>query len=332
MPSVAPQCNPMMGNPSNRNYTMSKVGNQRNGSKIEGLSILNSSAQRGLMSKVAIVTDSTAYIPQDLVKKNNITVIPLVVIWGEETLEDGIDIHPEQFYNRLKTAKVMPTTSQASIGNMHKAFSTLIDQGYDVLGIFLSSKLSGTMDSATQGRDQLGNGKEKVTLVDAQTTAMAMGFHVLSAARAAEAGASISECQKVALEAQKHSGVYFVVDTLEFLHRGGRIGGAKRFIGTALNLKPILTIADGKVEAAGSVRTKAKAIAHVMDIVAKECSGKSQIRLSSIHANAEPEAIDLLERASALLNPVEKFFTDVSPVVGTHTGPGTVGLVYMTDF
>jgi DegV family protein with EDD domain len=255
-----------------------------------------------------------------------------VVIWGEETLEDGIDIQPQQFYNRLKTAKVMPTTSQASVGNMHRAFSTLIDQGYDVLGIFLSSKLSGTMQSAIQGRDELGNGKDKVTLVDAQTTAMAMGFHVLSAARAAEAGASIIECQKVALEAQKHTGVYFVVDTLEFLHRGGRIGGGKRFVGTALNIKPILTITDGKVEAAGSVRTKTKAIAHVMDVVATECSGKSPIRLATLHANAEQEAMDLLDKASALLNPVERLLAEVSPVVGTHTGPGTVGLVYMADF
>jgi DegV family protein with EDD domain len=176
------------------------------------------------MGKVAIVTDSSAYIPKDLVKSLNITVVPLVVIWGNETLEDGLDILPEQFYNRLKTAKEMPTTSQVSVPNMHKAFSGLLDQGYEVLGIFLSSKLSGTMQSANQGRDELSAGKEKVTLVDSFTTAMAMGFHVTSAANAAVQGASVAECKKIAEESQRNSGVYFVVDTLEFLHRGGSIG------------------------------------------------------------------------------------------------------------
>jgi DegV family protein with EDD domain len=173
------------------------------------------------MGKVAIVTDSSAYIPKDLVKNLNITVVPLVVIWGNETLEDGLDILPEQFYNRLKTAKEMPTTSQVSVPNMHKAFSGLLDQGFEVLGIFLSSKLSGTMQSATQGREELASGKEKVTFVDSYTTAMALGFHVTSAAKAASQGASVSECKKIAEDAQKNSGVYFVVDTLEFLHRGG---------------------------------------------------------------------------------------------------------------
>lgn len=281
------------------------------------------------MGKVAIVTDSSAYIPKDLVKNLNIKVVPLVVIWGNETLEDDVDITPEQFYNRLKSAKEMPTTSQVSVPNMHKAFSGLVEQGYDVLGIFLSSKLSGTMQSAIQGRDELSAGKEKITLVDSLTTAMAMGFHVMAAAKAAAQGASVNECKKIAEDAQKTSGVYFVVDTLEFLHRGGRIGGARRFLGSALNIKPILTVSDGKVEAAGSVRTKAKAVNHLIELVHEQCKGKNSVHLATLHANAEAEAKEILMAVGQGLNVVESVLSEVSPAIGTHTGPGTVGLAYL---
>jgi DegV family protein with EDD domain len=281
------------------------------------------------MGKVAIVTDSSAYIPNELVKNLNITVVPLVVIWGNETLEDGLDILPSQFYNRLQTAKEMPTTSQASVPNMQKAFSKLLEQGYEVLGIFLSSKLSGTMQSATQGRDELTSGKEKVTFVDSYTTAMAMGFHVMAAAKAAAQGASVSDCKKVAEEAQKTSGVYFVVDTLEFLHRGGRIGGARRFLGSALNIKPILTVHEGKIEAAGSVRTKAKAVNHLIELVHDQCKGKNSVHLATLHANAEQEAKDLVTKAEQGLTIVESVLSEVSPAIGAHTGPGTVGLAYL---
>ena len=281
------------------------------------------------MGKVAVITDSSAYIPKELVKNLNITVVPLVVIWGNETLEDGLDILPEQFYNRLKTEKEMPTTSQVSVPNMHKAYSNLLEQGYDVLGIFLSSKLSGTMQSAVQGRDELTSGKDKITLVDSFSVAMAMGFHVMAAAKAAAQGASVADCKKIAEEAQKYSGVYFVVDTLEFLHRGGRIGGGRRFLGSALNIKPILTVDDGKVEAAGSVRTKAKAVNHIVELVHDQCKGKNTVHLATLHANAEAEAKELLKTAGQGLNIVESVLSEVSPAIGTHTGPGTVGLAYL---
>jgi DegV family protein with EDD domain len=281
------------------------------------------------MGKVAIVTDSSAYIPKDLVKSLNITVVPLVVIWGNETLEDGVDIYPEQFYNRLKTAKEMPTTSQVSIPNMHKAFTSLVEQGYDVLGIFISAKLSGTMQSAIQGREEMTSGKDKITLVDSYTTAMAMGFHVMAAAKAAMQGTSVDECRRLAEEAQKYSGVLFVVDTLEFLHRGGRIGGGRRFLGSALNIKPILSVEDGKVEAAGSVRTKVKAMNHIIELVHDQCKGKSNVHLATLHANALEEAKDILKKAGEGLNPVESVLSEVSPAIGTHTGPGTVGLAYL---
>jgi DegV family protein with EDD domain len=285
--------------------------------------------QEDFMSKIALVTDSTAYIPKEFLEQYGITVTPQVLIWGDQTYKDGVDIQPDEFYARLKTAKVMPSTSQVSVVDMHKTFFNLLEQGYEVLGIFLSSKLSGTIQSAVQGREELAKGKDKVEIIDSNTTAMAMGFQVLSVARAAAEGASMNECKSLAEKARAYTGVYFVVDTLEFLHRGGRIGGAQRLLGTALNLKPILALQDGRVEALERIRTKGKAVERLINIVAEQTAGKKPVRLASLHANAPDEARALLEQATKLINPDEVILTDVSPVVGTHTGPGTLALAYM---
>jgi len=281
------------------------------------------------MSKIAIVTDSTAYIPPDLVEKHNLTVTPQVLIWGEETYQDGVDIQPDEFYERLKTTKVMPTTSQVSITTMKSAFESLVEKGYDVLGIFLSAKLSGTIQSAIQAKEMMDKAGEKVTFVDSLSTAMAMGFQVLTVARAVEDGANLEDAIALAEKAREHTGVYFAVDTLEFLHRGGRIGGAQRFLGTALNMKPVLAVQDGRVEAVERIRTKSKALERVLELVAENTQGKTPIRLATLHASAEKEAQELLEKASNELNATESILTTVSPVVGTHAGPGTVGLAYM---
>jgi DegV family protein with EDD domain len=281
------------------------------------------------MSNIAIVTDSTAYVPSDLVKKYNLTVTPQVLIWGGETFQDGVDIQPDEFYARLKTAKVMPTTSQVSIVTMKTTFEGLIEKGYEVLGIFISAKLSGTIQSAVQAIDMMGSAGEKVKIVDSDTTAMAMGFQVLSVARAVEDGANLKDAVALAERARAHTGVYFAVDTLEFLHRGGRIGSAQRFLGTALNMKPVLAVIDGRVEAVERIRTKGKALDRVLELVKEQVTGKTPVRLATLHAAAEAEAQTLLDKASQELNATESIMSTVSPVVGTHAGPGTVGLAYM---
>jgi len=281
------------------------------------------------MDNIAFVTDSTAYIPADLCTNLNITVVPQVLIWGEETFQDGVDIHPDDFYARLKNAKVMPSTSQVSVPTMQYAFQGLVNQGFDIVGIFISAKLSGTMQSALQGREALGSAAGKVTLIDSNSTAMAMGFQVLAAARAARQGASLQDCIALAEKARDHTGVFFAVDTLEFLHRGGRIGGAQRLIGTALNMKPLLELRDARVEAVERIRTKGKALERLLEMVEDRTKGKSPIRLASLHANARSEAAALLEEANRRIGAVESILTEVSPVVGTHAGPGTVGLAFM---
>jgi DegV family protein with EDD domain len=283
------------------------------------------------MPQIAFVTDSTAYIPDTLVKDYGISVVPQVLVWGGETFLDGVDIQPDEFYTRLKTAKVMPTTSQVPVPEMLKVFQELTAKGLHVMGIFLSAKLSGTMQSALQARDALAAVADRITIVDSNATAMALGFQVLAAARAARDGASVQDCKALVEKSRDHVGVYFAVDTLEFLHRGGRIGGGQRFIGSALNLKPILALKDGQIEAEDRVRTKAKALDRILQLVKEDVAGKTRIRLASVHANAEAEARALLDRASQELGAVESVLSSVSPVVGAHTGPGTIGLVFMTD-
>jgi len=281
------------------------------------------------MPKVALVTDSTTYMPTDLVKKYNISIAPQVVIWGDQTYEDGVDINSSEFFTRLKTAKVMPTTSQASVVSFQKIFQEKIKNDLDVIALVLSTKLSGTYQSAIQAREMMGSAGEKIHVVDSQTVAMALGFQVLALARAIEQGASLKEAIALAENSVQYTGVFFAVDTLEFLHRGGRIGGAQRFIGSALNLKPILAVQDGRVEGIERIRTKTKAHDRVLELTIENVAKRSPVRLATLHANAEEDAKALLVRAVQALNPVESFLTEVSPAVGTHAGPGTVGLAFM---
>lgn len=282
------------------------------------------------MSKVAVVTDSTAYIPRSLSQGLPIYVVPLQVVWGEETYRDGIDIQPLEFYTRLKTAKVMPSTSQPSPEAFRQVYATLLEEDYDIVSIHISAKLSGTLDSAIQAREMIKS--ERIALIDSKVTAMALGYHVLSVARAAAQGASFEACKALAERAVNHIGAVFVVSTLEFLHRGGRIGGAAAFLGTALNLKPLLELRDGRVEAVERIRTMRKALERLLELLDERVGQRSPLRLACLHANAPEEAEALMERVRQRYPQerlVELVMAEVSPVIGTHTGPGTVGIAYM---
>ncbi|MFL7813067.1 MAG: DegV family protein [Anaerolineales bacterium] len=281
------------------------------------------------MSKVAVVTDSSPYIPQEIIEENNIHVVPLTVIWGEENYYDGVDITPVEFYKRLETAKVMPSTSQPSVADFEVLFRKLHQQGYDILAVLISEDLSGTISSATQAKNMLP--EAKIEIINSRSLAMALGFQVLAAARAANQGASLEDCKRLVLDARDKAGVVFVLDTLEFLHRGGRIGGAKRFVGTLLNVKPVLAIDDGLVVPLDSVRTQKKALERIVDLIDERTAGRQNIRLATLHANNPETARFILDQALKRIPAVEQVFSEVSPVIGTHAGPGAVGLAYLYD-
>ncbi|MFW5713244.1 MAG: DegV family protein [Brevefilum sp.] len=280
------------------------------------------------MQKVAIVTDSTAYLPENLVSAYNITVVPLVVIWGEESLLDNVNIGPDEFYKRLASAKIMPSTSQATIQAFADVFKDLHSQGYQILTIVISSALSGTLDSAIQAKKMVP--EATIELMDSKLTSLPLAYMALSAARAAKAGATLDECKTIAEEISSHTEVFFAVDTLEFLHRGGRIGGASRFLGTALNLKPILYLEDGKVEAFERVRTSKRAHERLIELLRNNVNGHEHINMMGVVSAAAPEsASQLLNEIKRNFNPDEILMANLSPVLGTHTGPGTVGVAYV---
>jgi DegV family protein with EDD domain len=282
------------------------------------------------MSKVAVVTDSTSYIPPELYKDLPVRFVPLQVIWGEETFRDNVDLTPDEFYTRLKIAKVMPTTSQPSVGAFQVVYKQLLDEGYDILSVHISGKLSGTLDSATQAKALFPGAN--IELVDSLTTSMALGFPVLSTLRAAAQNASLKECKELAERAVSNTGILFAVNTLEFLRRGGRIGGAQAFLGTALNLKPILEVRGGKIEAVERVRTMNKALERLIDLFEERIGGRQPIHVACVHAQAHAEACLLLERVAQRFGTStvsESLVAPVSPVLGTHTGPGCIGLAFM---
>jgi DegV family protein with EDD domain len=280
------------------------------------------------MSEIAIITDSTASIPTEYLEKYSIQVAPQVVIWGEETLYDDIDITTQQFYARLVTSDVLPTTSQATVASFLDLFQPHVDRGTPILGIFISDLLSGTIQSAEQAKAQFPGAT--IEIFNSKSAAMHLGFQVLAAARAIEAGGGMEAARAAAQQAKDNSGVIFVVDTLEYLHKGGRIGGAARLFGTALSLKPVLHVYEGRIEPLERVRTKAKATARLLDLIAEHVEGKENIRVSTLHAAAPDEALTLKEKVMERVNAVEHISSVVGPAIGTHVGPGTVGIAYCT--
>lgn len=282
------------------------------------------------MPKVAIVTDSTAYIPPELLKSYDVKIVPLQLIWGEQTFRDNVDITPAEFYERLPRVKAHPTTSQPSPAAFKEIYDRLIAEGFDILSVHISSKLSGTIDSATQAKQMLPG--TAIEVVDSLSTSMSLGFPVLAAARAAAQGASLAECKIIAEQGCKNTGVLFAVNTLEFLHKGGRIGGAQAFLGTALNLKPILEVRDGRIEAVERVRTMNKAVDRLLELASERIGSRRPVSLAVLHA-ASPEAAEtLLVRARSLFgvsDVSEAIISPVSPVLGVHVGPGTLGVAFM---
>lgn len=280
------------------------------------------------MNKVIIATDSSAYLPKEYVDKYQIPVLPLTVNWEGKSYYDGIDIQAEEFYQQLGQSKSMATTSQVTVGQFLEVFGKLLDAGNQVLYLGISSGISATINSALQAKAELGD-PENLIVMDSQVVSMALGLMVLEVAKAAENGASLQECYQLAQDAVGRVGVFFTVDTLEYLHRGGRINSAKRLLGSALNLKPIMEIRDGKIELVESVISRKKALNRMVDLIEKGVDGRSPVRLAPFHALAFDDMVIMENLAIERMHPIEIIRSEVSPVIGSHVGPGTVSMAYM---
>ena len=279
------------------------------------------------MKKVAIITDSSAYLPKDIVADLGVHVVPLTLNWEGKSYLDGVDISPEECYSRMAEAATIPTTSQATVGQFIEVYKDLLDKDFAVLAMLISSGISGTVESALQAKTQFGDAPLEV--VDSQLVSMALGFLVMTVARAANAGASLADCRALVDETTPKIGVYFTVDTLKYLNKGGRINTAKRLMGSALNIKPLMEIRDGKIELVESIISRKKAMRRMLELVERDIAGREPVRISTFHAAAESDNQALMAAAIEKFNPVETVTTFVSPVVGSHTGPGTLSLAYM---
>lgn len=281
------------------------------------------------MPKVNVLTDSTAYLPSSLLDKYQISTIPLTLIWGNETYQDGMDITPQKFYQRLQRSDTLPTTSQPSVESFKKKFHSLSTGASGIIAILISSKISGTVESAQQAKQEVQD--QAIEIVDSMTSGMALGLQVLRVADAARQGASLSDCRHLAEKAKRNTNVFFAVDTLEFLHRGGRIGGAKRFLGTVLDIKPILEMREGRIEAVDQVRTQRKATERLIQLMKAEESD-THVRMAVMHSNSPDAALDLLNRAEKVFHVTESYMAELSPVIGSHVGPGTLALACIPDW
>jgi DegV family protein with EDD domain len=273
---------------------------------------------------VAIVTDTCHYLPRALVESNGIHEVSLYVHWAEDTERESQITDYGEFYDKLRTASTLPTTSQPSIGDFLQVYEPLLDQGEDIVSIHLAGGMSGTVRAAEQARDQLGSRSERVHVVDSATACGGEGLVVLAAAAAARDGGDAASVADRARRARSELRMWFAIDTLEYLRRGGRIGGAQAWLGSTLKIKPILTVQD-QITPIERVRTSRRAFERMVDLLSERAAeGADAWMLQHIRAPAEAE--QLLARGKEIFGCDPVTFSEIGPVIGAHVGPGLLGV------
>ena len=279
------------------------------------------------MSPLAVVTDSTSYLPPELIESHDITVVPLYVVFGGDRTVPEVEVtdYPA-FFEELRTAEKLPTTSQPSVGDFTAAYEPLLAAGNEVISVHISGGLSGTPEAARQAKETLtrdGEGGEGIEVVDSTTAAGGLGFMVLAAAKAARDGASAKEAAAHVAEARKELRLWFAIDTLEFLKRGGRIGAASAWIGSTLKVKPILTV-ENEMTPVERVRTSGRMFQRLLDY-ARGCADSGADAWSAQHINAPDQCGELVERCTEIYGHGPTIVSEIGPVLSAHTGPGLLG-------
>jgi DegV family protein with EDD domain len=281
------------------------------------------------MKRVIVVTDSTAGMPADLAAQHGIPIIPLWVHFGETAYRDSVDLTTEEFYPMLARARTLPTTSQPSVGEFVELYRSLAGEASAIVSIHISSDLSGTVASALAARQLFD--EVPVHVVDSRSAAMGLGLIALAAARAAAHGCSAEEVAAVAERIVPRMNVIIALDTLEYLHKGGRIGGGTALLGSLIQIKPILEVVNGRIEALDKVRSRRKAMDRLMEIVAGRSGREGGLHASALHAQAREDAEAIRDRLSRAYPLKELYIAGVSPTIGTHVGPGTAGICFYEE-
>jgi len=280
-----------------------------------------------LSAKVKIVTDSSAYPEPEVIAKYDIRVVPLRVAFGSEVFAEGVDITNEEFYQRLAKGRKLPTTSQPTVADFIKVYRELAEQGHPILSIHISSKLSGTCASALAAKNALP--QAQIEIVDSLT--IAIGMLISPAAEAAERGETLSQIVASIEKLNKCIKVVGAFDTLEYLWKGGRIGAARALVGTLLKIKPVLTQEGGEVKVLNKARTRAHAIEYMLGLVEKEVKGSISLHGWVAHSHVPDAGRALEKELRENFNWIGLRFLEMGPVLGTHMGPGLVGVSFYCD-
>ena len=278
------------------------------------------------MSKIKLITDSTSDIAPELLETLNIEVVPLTVNFATASYIDTIEINSTDFYTKVGQEEKMPTTSQPSIGEFINVYERYIAEGYEIISIHISGNLSGTSATAQTAAKMVNS--DKISVIDSQNATVGLGFLVLEAAKKIKQGLNKTDLV-IHLEAFKNkTKLFLLVDTLEYLQKGGRIGKASALIGSFLNIKPILRLEDGAVVPLDKVRTHTKAANKMLAIIKDEV-GDNRVRMGIAHGNVEERALAIKDKVQEMFNCEEILLTQVrSSVLGVHTGPGAIAVVH----
>jgi DegV family protein with EDD domain len=280
-----------------------------------------------MAGRIAVVTDSTAYLPEGLAERLGIGIVPLHVIVNGVSGVEGVQVRPADVARVLSEWRGSVQTARAVPGDFAATFSSTVDGGATgVVAVLMSSELSGTYESARLAAEECG-GESLVRVVDSRSTAMGLGFAVIAAAEVARDGGSLPEVYAAAVRTADRTTMLFYVDTLEHLRRGGRIGTAQALLGTALSVKPILTVADGVIVLKEKVRTASRAMAR-LEALAAEAAGESTVDIAVHHLASQAKAAALADRLKEQVPALRRLYiSEIGAVIGAHVGPGVLGVV-----
>ena len=278
--------------------------------------------------KVAIVTDSTSSLTQAMGQERGIHVVPIYVAFGTQTYRDGIDLDADLFYRSLRDSERLPITSQPTPADFVQTYSALSEQAEAIVSIHISRKMSATLDSALSARRELPH--VPIYVIDSRSVSMGLGLTAIAAARAAAAGQDAATVVRLVEGLIPKMNIIFTVETLEYLYKGGRIGGATALLGSTLNIKPVLYVKDGRIEPLERPRTRKRAVECVLDLMAERVSPSGDVHASVLHCAAPDEAQVLAGQVAARFHCVELLTVEAGPIIGTHAGPGTLGVAFYT--
>ncbi|HEY8677897.1 MAG TPA: DegV family protein [Candidatus Dormibacteraeota bacterium] len=274
---------------------------------------------------VRIVTDSTADLSKAQQQAAGITVVPLNVHFGDEVFRDRVDLDGDAFFRKLTASTQLPRTSQPSVGVFEEVFRGIRDKGDDIVAVLLSGKVSGTYNSALMAAQSVG--AEHIEVIDSLSASMALGFLALEAAKVAAAGADQRSVTAHVRDLIPRARILCAIDTLTYLERGGRIGKARALVGSLLNFKPLITLRDGEVVPLGRARGRPQMLDRLVELLKRD--GRVT-RLAVLHGAAPADAEHLRMRIAPDYPGVDIIVSEIGPVLGTHTGPGVIGITYLT--